>query len=91
MIKSGLVKQISEANPHLYQEDVEKMLNAILEEITGAMSRGERVEIRGLDVTFERAGCPDHDRSAVADVEIQPFLGALGVRTNQHVDSAMDI
>src|SRR5215203_4011649 len=48
MIKSNLVKQISAANPHLYQEDVEKMLNAILEEIIGAMSRGERVELRGF-------------------------------------------
>ena len=48
MIKSELVKQISEANPHLYQQDIEKIVDAILQEIAGAMSRGKRVEIRGF-------------------------------------------
>ena len=48
MIKSELVKQISDANPHFYQQDVEMMLNAILEEIAGALSQGQRVEIRGF-------------------------------------------
>ena len=48
MIKSELVKQISDANPHLYQQDVERILDAILQEIAGAMSRGARVEIRGF-------------------------------------------
>lgn len=48
MIKSELVKQISDANPHLYEQDVEMMLNAILEEIAGALSQGQRVEIRGF-------------------------------------------
>ena len=48
MIKSELVQRISAQNPHLYQRDVENIVNAILGEIIAAMSRGERVELRGF-------------------------------------------
>lgn len=48
MIKSELVKQISNRNPHIYQRDVEKIVNTILDEITDALARGDRVELRGF-------------------------------------------
>jgi integration host factor subunit beta len=48
MIKSELVQRIAARNPHLYLRDVEKIVNAILDEITGALSRGDRVELRGF-------------------------------------------
>lgn len=48
MIKSELVQIIAERNPHLYQRDVENIINAILEEIEGALKRGDRVELRGF-------------------------------------------
>jgi len=48
MIKSELVQKIAEANPHLYQRDVEHIVNAILDEVTDALSRGDRVELRGF-------------------------------------------
>jgi integration host factor subunit beta len=48
MIKSELVRKIAEANPHLYQRDFEHIVNAILDEITKALSRGDRVELRGF-------------------------------------------
>ena len=35
-------------NPHLYQRDVENIVDAILDEITAALARGERVELRGF-------------------------------------------
>ncbi len=40
MIKSELVQRIAERNPHLYQRDVENIVNAILDEIVAAMARG---------------------------------------------------
>jgi len=43
MIKSELVQRISSQNPHLYQRDVENIINAILNEIVGAMAHGDRV------------------------------------------------
>jgi integration host factor subunit beta len=48
VIKSELVQRIAARNPHLYQRDVENIVNAILDEITGALVRGDRVELRGF-------------------------------------------
>jgi integration host factor subunit beta len=48
MIKSELVQRIADRNPHLYLRDVEKIVNAILDEITHALARGDRVELRGF-------------------------------------------
>jgi integration host factor subunit beta len=48
MLKSELVERISSHSPHLYQREVEKIVNAILDEIVAAMARGDRVELRGF-------------------------------------------
>ena len=48
MIKSKLVQRISAENPDLRQYDVEKIVNVILGEITAAMARGDRIELRGF-------------------------------------------
>lgn len=48
MIRSELIQKIADDNPHLYQRDVEKIVNTIFEEITAAMARGDRVELRGF-------------------------------------------
>lgn len=48
MIKSELVQKIADNNPHLYQRDVENIVNAILDEITEALAGGNRVELRGF-------------------------------------------
>ncbi|SES00360.1 integration host factor subunit beta [Tranquillimonas rosea] len=48
MIRSELIQKISEENPHLYQRDVERIVNTIFEEIISAMARGDRVELRGF-------------------------------------------
>ena len=41
MIKSELVLRIAGRNPHLYNKDVEKVVNAIFDEIEAALARGE--------------------------------------------------
>jgi integration host factor subunit beta len=48
MIKSELVTKIAAENPHLYQRDVENIVGAILDTITEALARGDRVELRGF-------------------------------------------
>lgn len=48
MIRSELIQKLAEDNPHLYHRDVERIVNTIFDEITGAMARGERVELRGF-------------------------------------------
>jgi len=48
MIRSELVQKIADDNPHLYQRDVERIVNTIFEEIIDAMAKGDRVELRGF-------------------------------------------
>ena len=48
MIKSELIARLAEQNPHLYQRDVERIVMTVFDEITGALQRGNRVELRGF-------------------------------------------
>jgi integration host factor subunit beta len=48
MIKSELVQRLASENPHLFQRDVERIVSTFFEEITQALSRGDRVELRGF-------------------------------------------
>ncbi|MCV2868740.1 integration host factor subunit beta [Defluviimonas sp. WL0002] len=48
MIRSELIQKIADENPHLFQRDVERIVNTIFEEIVGALARGDRVELRGF-------------------------------------------
>lgn len=48
MIRSELVEKIAEANPHLYQRDVERIVSTVFNEIIEALAEGDRVELRGF-------------------------------------------
>jgi integration host factor subunit beta len=48
LIKSELVQKIATSNPHLYHRDVERIVNVVFDEIVDALSRGDRVELRGF-------------------------------------------
>jgi len=48
MTKSELIQRIAELNPHLYHRDVERIVITIFDEISEALSRGDRVELRGF-------------------------------------------
>jgi len=48
MIKSELVQKLADENPHLFQKDVENIVNSILDEIGDALAGADRVELRGF-------------------------------------------
>ena len=48
MTKSELIAHLATANPHLRQPDVELIVATIFTEITTALARGDRVELRGF-------------------------------------------
>ena len=50
VVKSKLLKQLSENYPNFLKKDLEKFINIILKEIISTLRRGERVEIRGWGI-----------------------------------------
>lgn len=48
MTKSELILRLAEKNPHLFQRDIERIVNTIFEQITKALATGKRVELRGF-------------------------------------------
>ena len=48
MTKSELIQRIAERNPHLFHRDVERIVATIFDEVGEALSRGDRVELRGF-------------------------------------------
>ena len=48
MTRSELILKIAQKNPHLFNRDIEEVVNAIFVEISQALSRGDRIELRGF-------------------------------------------
>ena len=48
MTKSELIAHLATENPHLRQPDIELIVATVFEEITAALARGDRVELRGF-------------------------------------------
>jgi len=50
IVKSKLLKQLSDNYPNFLKKDLEKFINIILGEMKQALRRGDRVELRGFGV-----------------------------------------
>ena len=48
LIKSQLIQNITDQNPHLYIKDVERIVNTIFETISLSLENGDRIELRGF-------------------------------------------
>ncbi len=48
MTGSQLILRLAELNPHLYHRDVERIVATVFDEISAALARGDRVELRGF-------------------------------------------
>ena len=80
MTKSELILRIGALNPHLYHRDVERIVTTIFDEITNALARRDRVELRGFGAFSvkerdARKGRNPRTGEAVAvDEKIVPFF-----------------
>tara|TARA_Y100001970_G_scaffold217381_1_gene266259 strand:+ start:505 stop:795 length:291 start_codon:yes stop_codon:yes gene_type:complete len=52
IVKSKLLKELSNNYPNFLKKDLDKFINIILNEIKRALKRGDRVELRGFGVFF---------------------------------------
>jgi integration host factor subunit beta len=50
MIRSELINVVASRNPHLYSNDVIRIVDTIIDEIVGTLAEGGRVELRGFGV-----------------------------------------
>ena len=50
IVKSKLLKQLSDNYPNFLKKDLEKFTNIIFNEIKKTLKRGERIELRGFGV-----------------------------------------
>ena len=50
IVKSKLLKQLTDNYPNFLKKDLEKFTNIILVEMMQALKRGDRVELRGFGV-----------------------------------------
>lgn len=48
MTKSELIERLAATQPHLSQADVELAVRCIIEQLSKALSAGDRIEIRGF-------------------------------------------
>ena len=92
MIKSELVRKIIKTHPDLYQRDADLIINTIFNEISEALARGDRVEIRGFGSfntkeTQARVGRnPKSGQKVPVEEKLKPVFRAgkeLKLRINQ--------
>ena len=82
MTRSELIAELAAANPHLTGRDVELIVSTVFEEITGALARGERVELRGFGAfTVKRRNArtgrnPRTGEAVPVDEKAVPFFKA---------------
>jgi integration host factor subunit beta len=82
MTKSELIAELAAGNPHLRGADVELIVATIFDEITGALARGERVELRGFGAfTVKRRNArtgrnPRTGEAVPVDEKAVPFFKA---------------
>ncbi len=94
MTRSELIAELAAANPHLRAPDVELIVGTVFNEISAALTRGERVELRGFGAfTIKRRDArtgrnPRTGEAVPVDEKAVPFFKAgkdLRERVNQAV------
>ncbi|HTW26628.1 MAG TPA: integration host factor subunit beta [Acetobacteraceae bacterium] len=82
MTKSELIAELASANPHLLGRDVETIVATIFDEITAALARGARVELRGFGAfTVKRRNArtgrnPRTGEAVPVEEKVVPFFKA---------------
>ena len=54
MTRAELIAELAATNPHLRPADADSFVATIFDQITAALARGERVELRGFDAFMMR-------------------------------------
>jgi integration host factor subunit beta len=92
MTRSELIAELAVANPHLRAPDVDLIVSTVFDEISAALARGERVELRGFGAfTIKRRDArtgrnPRTGEAVPVDEKAVPFFKA-GKELRERVNS----
>lgn len=92
MTKSELIQRLSQSNPFLTLTETELVVTTIFDEITTALSRGDRVELRGFGVFSVKEREPRQGRnprtgdSVEVDAKAVPFF-KIGKTLHERLNS----
>ncbi len=95
MTKSELVRRLAAKyrDPHLYHRDFERVVKKVFDEMSDALARGDRIELRGFGVFSVRARRarlgrnPRTGESVHVREKFQPFFKA-GKQLRQRINRA---
>jgi integration host factor subunit beta len=71
MTKSELVQKLAKANPHLHWLDAEVIVSTIFHELAAALTRGDRVELRGFGAFALKRRAPRLGRNPRTGEKVQ--------------------
>ncbi|TQM89724.1 HU family DNA-binding protein [Roseinatronobacter monicus] len=74
MVRSELLAKLADENPHLTQREIVAVVDAVFNEITDTLGRGDRVEFRGFgafSAKLRRARLGRNPRTGAA-VAVEP-------------------
>ncbi|MCD6035905.1 MAG: ihfB [Rickettsiales bacterium] len=63
MTKSELIKLLAKKHTTLYQKDIERLVDVVFGEISTALKRGDRIELRGFGAFSTRSRKPRKARN----------------------------
>ena len=97
MTRSELVLRLLELHPTLYQRDIDKIIDTIFGEISDALVRGDRIELRGFGAfsVKERAARTGRNPRTGQSVEVDPkrmpfFKAGKGLKEKLNNGNASD-
>jgi integration host factor subunit beta len=70
MTKAQLIAVLVEQHPHLTPSDVDMATRHVLDQLSGALTRGERIEIRGFGTFTLRYRRPRHGHNPKTGIAI---------------------
>ena len=71
MTKSELISKLAAQNPNLYMRDIETIVETIIEEMSSALERGDRIELRGIGAFSVKERAPRVGRNPRTGESVQ--------------------
>ena len=71
MTRSQLIQRLAQQHPYLVHDEVERIVKTIFENISEALARGERVELRGFGIFTVKERAPRVGRNPSTGEAVQ--------------------